>query len=125
MRQALAREVLDETPSRRSVPRTLRHFHMPPRLSFSMEGSRTRLGLVCSDRPGLLASVARIFRDCGLRVHDARIATFGERVEDFFQITDEHDRPLDAAAQQILREALSGLLDSRPATSSRAVHASH
>lgn len=105
------------------MPRTLRHFHMPPRLTFSSEGSRTRLGLVCSDRPGLLASVAQAFREDGLRVHDARIATFGERVEDFFLITDGMDRPLDAAAQQSLSEALSGRLDSQP--SPKAQHANH
>ena len=33
-----------------------------------------------------------------IRVRDARIATFGERVEDFFQITDEQDRALSADA---------------------------
>jgi len=27
-------------------------------------------------------------------VHDARIATFGERVEDFFLISDEQDRAI-------------------------------
>ena len=123
LRDALARDVLDEAPPRRSMPRTLRHFHMPPRLAFSTEGSRTRLGLVCSDRPGLLASVAQAFREGGLRVHDARIATFGERVEDFFLITDGEDRPLDAAAQHSLREALSGRLDSQPAP--KVLHASH
>ncbi len=122
---ALARDVLDVRPVRRNVPRALRHFHIAPRLSFSSEGTRTRFGLVCSDRPGLLASVARSFRDCGLRVHDARIATFGERVEDSFLISDGHDRPLDAAAEKKLRVALSTLLDRRSAASSRAVHGHH
>jgi [protein-PII] uridylyltransferase len=42
----------------------------------------------------------------GLRVHDARIATFGERVEDFFQLTDHHDAPLDSVQQQRLLHAL-------------------
>ena len=37
---------------------------------------------------------------------DARIATFGERAEDFFEITDESDRPLSADAQEALRTAL-------------------
>ena len=58
---------------------------------------RTQMTLVCSDRPGLLAQVAAILREHRLRVHDARIATFGERVEDFFQLTDESDQPLDEA----------------------------
>jgi [protein-PII] uridylyltransferase len=41
-----------------------------------------------------------------VRVRDARIATFGERAEDFFEITDESDRPLSVDAQDALRAAL-------------------
>jgi [protein-PII] uridylyltransferase len=41
-----------------------------------------------------------------VRVHDARIATFGERVEDFFQLTDRHNAPLGAAQQERLLQAL-------------------
>ena len=55
-------------------------------------GERTRLSLVCTDRPGLLAEIAQVIRRHGLRVHDARIATFGARVEDFFLLSDENDR---------------------------------
>ncbi|HEX7914465.1 [protein-PII] uridylyltransferase [Rudaea sp.] len=86
----------------------LRHFHIPTRIEFrdDAQSGRTQLALVCSDRPGLLAAVAQVFRACKLRVHDARIATFGERVEDFFQLTDEYNRMLDADACKVLREAL-------------------
>ena len=68
------------------------------------------LSLVCTDRPGLLADVALVLREQGLRVHDARVATFGERAEDVFQITrvdaDGTDRPLDEHHQEALRTAL-------------------
>ena len=37
----------------------------------------------------------------------AVVATFGERVEDFFLITDQSNRPLDVPAQEELREALA------------------
>ncbi|WP_440223737.1 [protein-PII] uridylyltransferase [Dokdonella sp. MW10] len=120
---ALARASLDEAPVRRALPRALRHFPMAPRVTFGDDGTRTRVGLVCSDRPGLLASVAQIFRSRGLRVHDARIATFGERVEDFFHLTDDSDRPLDAAAQDGLRAALIDRLDTRPAPENTPRHA--
>jgi [protein-PII] uridylyltransferase len=47
-----------------------------------------------------------------LRVHDARIATFGERAEDVFQITDERDRALDdPQRQQALCESLLACLE--------------
>jgi [protein-PII] uridylyltransferase len=69
------------------------------------------LSLVCTDRPGLLADVTRVLRDQRLRVHDARIATFGERAEDVFQLTDERDAPLAESQQQALRTALLASLD--------------
>ncbi|MDR3445637.1 MULTISPECIES: [protein-PII] uridylyltransferase [unclassified Dyella] len=93
-------------PSRRSMSRHLKHFQATPKISFSTVQGRTRLALVCSDRPGLLAAVAQGMTDAGVRVHDARIATFGERVEDFFLITDRHDAPLSVELQDRLLHAL-------------------
>jgi [protein-PII] uridylyltransferase len=101
----------------------LRHFHIAPRILFSVVAGRTRLGLVCTDRPGLLASVAQTFRSLGVRVHDARIATFGERVEDFFRISDENDQQLDEAGQEALRLALLELLDLRQSEQQKVMHA--
>jgi [protein-PII] uridylyltransferase len=66
----------------------------------------TRLALVCSDRPGLLVAIAQAFLDVGVRVHDARIATFGDQVEDFFELSDRRNAPLDAKLQATLRAAL-------------------
>jgi [protein-PII] uridylyltransferase len=123
--QALDQDTLSEQPVRRVLPRTLRHFNIAPRVAFSIDAGRTRLGLVCTDRPGLLASVAQTFRSQSVRVHDARIATFGERVEDFFRISDEHDQPLDAAGQERLRAALLEQLDLGQPEKQRVMHANH
>jgi [protein-PII] uridylyltransferase len=97
--------------ARRTMPRQLKHFRIPARIDFAPADDRTQMTLVCSDRPGLLAQVAAVLREHRLRVHDARIATFGERVEDFFQLTDESDRPLAEARSQALRTALLAALD--------------
>jgi [protein-PII] uridylyltransferase len=96
----------------RTLPRSLRHFQIVPRIAFDQAGpARSQLALVCSDRPGLLADVAMVFRQCRVRVHDARIATFGERVEDFFLLSDERDQPLDAPACAALQAALQRRVD--------------
>jgi [protein-PII] uridylyltransferase len=112
---ALAQPDLDAVrPARRAQPRHLRHFRLVPQIGFdNAEGAgRTVLSLVSTDRPGLLADVTRVLRRQRLRVHDARIATFGERAEDVFQITDERDQPLvDPQQQQALRDALLACLD--------------
>ncbi|TAN00081.1 MAG: [protein-PII] uridylyltransferase, partial [Rhodanobacteraceae bacterium] len=90
---------LRTTPARRGLTRRLRHFQRPPRIDFHGDDgqSLTRLALACSDRPGLLVATAQAFLDVGVRVHDARIATFGDQVEDFFELSDRHDAPLDGA----------------------------
>jgi len=98
-------------PTRRALPSKLRHFNIAPRVEFIAAGTLTRVTLVAGDRPGLLADVAQVFRMQRLRVHDARIATFGERVEDFFVISDANDRALDEATQQALRDALIARID--------------
>jgi [protein-PII] uridylyltransferase len=110
-------------PVRRAQPRHLRHFRIAPQVGFNTLGKRagdggrvrTMLSLVCTDRPGLLADVARAIRDQSLRVHDARIATFGERAEDVFQITatdsDGRESALDATQQEALRDALLACLE--------------
>ncbi|MFC5524959.1 [protein-PII] uridylyltransferase [Rhodanobacter ginsengisoli] len=93
-------------PSKRGMSRHQKHFQMTPKISFHAAGDRTQLALVGADRPGLLAAVAQVMLSTDVRVHDARIATFGERVEDFFQLTDRHNAPLDAVQQERLLQAL-------------------
>ena len=117
LQRVLAGDLGRVLPARRSQPRHLRHFRIAPQVGFADAGAtgdagRTLLSLVCNDRPGLLADVTRVLREQRLRVHDARIATFGERAEDMFQISDEHDRPLhDDHQRQALRDALLAALD--------------
>lgn len=102
--------------SRRAVPRQLRHFRFAPKIEFgdTPDGRRTLLSLVAPDRPGLLSDVAQVLRAQGLNVHDARIATFGERAEDLFQITDANGQPLDQRTQQALRDALRASFENIP-----------
>lgn len=101
-------------PSRRAQPRHLKHFRIAPRIGLepSADGASTRMSLICTDRPGLLADVTHVLRQQHVRVHDARIATFGERAEDLFLIANAQDKPLDEAQSDALRAALQSSLDS-------------
>ncbi|MGH8040752.1 MAG: [protein-PII] uridylyltransferase [Rudaea sp.] len=116
LRRALAQSPYRSELAAHAQTRSLRHFHIPAQIAFdtSANAARTQLSLICSDRPGLLARIARIFRESNVRVHDARIATFGERVEDFFLVSDEHDRPLAGPACDALRDALLRRLEPAP-----------
>ena len=81
----------------RRLDRQLRHFRIPTEVSFSDDpgNARTAMEVIATDRPGVLSQIARAMRFCGVRLQSAKVATFGERVEDIFYITDAHDRPLE------------------------------
>lgn len=103
-------------PSRRA-PRALRHFRTPTTVYFAEDAAQrhTVLTLITTDRPGLLCRIGHAFMHCGIRVHNARIATIGARAEDIFLITDDAQRPLaDPLSQTRLREALERQLDGDP-----------
>jgi len=72
---------------------------------------------LCSDRPGLLAKVAGIFVEMDIRLHNAKITTLGENVEDVFFISDENNEAIkDSSIQQKLQEEIKKQLDAEIAT---------
>jgi [protein-PII] uridylyltransferase len=97
------------SPVQRSMPRRLRHFTSKPRISFSTDpdGAGTVFHLECNNQPGLLSSVAAAIFKQGMQVHNARIATFGERVEDTFLISDSRHKPLSDEAREALSQSIS------------------
>lgn len=111
LRQSLLDTSEPRTPVRRALPRQMRHFRVPVQIEFTRQDTSTLLTLVCNDRAGLLAQVAAVLRDHHVRVIDARIATFGERVEDFFQLTSASHEPLSEDQCQALHQAILACLE--------------
>ncbi|MGH8583101.1 MAG: [protein-PII] uridylyltransferase [Gammaproteobacteria bacterium] len=103
---------LDPPPKIRPA-RQLRHFKIPTVVSFGADetNQRTVMEVVAADRPGILAQIAIAMRFCGARLQNAKIATFGERVEDIFYITDLENRPLvDPLKLECLRSSITSAL---------------
>lgn len=100
VRQTLAAALSDphwQVPEvKRRTPRRLKQLALKTAAYLYTEasGGLTALEVITPDRPGLLAHLGRIFARFGIRLHRARIATLGERVEDVFYITDAAGRPL-------------------------------
>ncbi len=92
LQQTLERSVRDTEPlplQTRRHTRHQKHFRHPVRcVTHALEerGIST-LELYTSDRPGLLSAIADVFSEQSVDLRDARITTFGERVEDLFFIT--------------------------------------
>ena len=82
-------------PARR-VSRQLKQFVLPTDVQLDTPlGARTStLRVEASDRPGLLAALGGLFVELDINVHDARITTLGERVEDVFEITNRSGHPI-------------------------------
>ena len=81
---------------RRLAKRQLKHFTIPVEVNFTSDASRqhTVMEVIAADRPGLLARIGWALADARVRIRNAKIATFGERAEDVFYVTDQHNRPL-------------------------------
>lgn len=95
----------------RPVPRRLQPFMGRAEIRLSAGERMTELEIAATDRPGLLSAIAEALVAQHLRLHDARVATFGQRVEDVFTITTSDGRPLDRNACDALERELRGRLD--------------
>ena len=96
LRERLSQPAQPPVPVRRQPDRQLRHFSIPTAVRFEQDerNDRTVMEVVTTDRPGVLSSIARAMYESGVRLQTAKIATFGERVEDIFLITDATGGPV-------------------------------
>lgn len=96
LRQTLAKP--DKFPDliKRRTPRQLRYFSREPEVLLSNQiiAGFSVLDITTTDRPGLLALIGKTFMALRLQVHGAKIATFGEKVEDRFIITNHRGKPI-------------------------------
>ncbi len=104
-----AREVRPLPP--RPLPRRLQPFMGRSEIVLTGRDGATDLEIAATDRPGLLSAIAEALVSRGLRLHDARVATFGQRVEDRFTISDANGKPLDEVACIALESELRERLD--------------
>lgn len=93
------------------IPRRLREFLSNAVIRFSEAGGLTKMEVRCTDRPGLLSSIANVLLAHKVRLHDARIATFGEQVEDSFLLSDYADKQLNSSTCEALQQNLQQALD--------------
>ncbi|KTC65977.1 Cytosine/adenosine deaminase (plasmid) [Legionella adelaidensis] len=94
--------------TRKRISRTQAHFKIKPEIIISEDERHltTCLFLKTSDRPGLLASISRIFFKEQIHLHHAKIATAGECVEDMFYITSKAGKPLTGLEKEMLKKKM-------------------
>ncbi len=101
----------------RRTPRRLRQFQRPTEAHISNDpnSSYSLLVVEASDRPGILAQLGLLFVELSITVHNARITTLGERIEDSFYISgasgDVHGPITDPARIAELTRSICARLD--------------
>ncbi|VEG90426.1 [protein-PII] uridylyltransferase [Legionella spiritensis] len=118
IQQELAKYLADASKlpvtAKRRLSRRQAHFKLKPQITCSDDQQQqlTRLFLVTTDRPGLLATISRVFLRHHIHLHNAKIATAGERVEDMFYITTQQGLLLNSQEKKLLTNDLIAQLTS-------------
>jgi [protein-PII] uridylyltransferase len=94
--------------AKKRLSRAQAHFNVTTQITYNEDdlNHHTRLFLVTNDRPGLLATVSRVFLNFNIHLHNAKIATAGERAEDMFFITNHEGKPLNQNEKDNLKKHL-------------------
>jgi [protein-PII] uridylyltransferase len=110
---ALSRDELGLFDVSRKIPRQHKHFEVDTQINFDTDArnQQTIMEVITADRPGLLAEVGEVLQRHDIRLHNARITTFGARAEDLFYITDDSDNTLTDTQQKELADAVTQQLE--------------
>ncbi len=77
--------------------RQLKSFTLPTKVNFTIDdkNNRTIMEVSTMDRPGVLSRIGLAMDMCGARLQGAKIATYGERVEDIFYLRTSDNKAID------------------------------
>lgn len=77
--------------------RQIRNFKLPNIVRFETDSknNRTIMEVNTIDHPGVLSRISTAMDLCGTNIQAAKIATYGERVEDIFYLVDDENNAID------------------------------
>ncbi len=96
------------------LSRSQKQFSLKTTVQFDedLENNQTIMTIKASNRPALLSHVGQALIECKVFLENAKISTFGEKVEDVFVIKDEHHQIItDIKKQEKIRQAIIRLVD--------------
>ena len=96
------------------IPRAAKHFKFPTRISFENNEvqNQTIMNVIAYDRPGLLSEIGAAMHSCDVTLHKAKIATYGEKAEDIFFVSNDDNTPfLEIEKMDCLKKMITQNLD--------------
>ncbi len=108
--ERIASQAPIDMPGKARISRHLRAFPIEPVVTIEQDNRRAnyQLSIIAGDRPGLLSQISQVLLQHGVSLHDARIVTLGERVEDTLVI--DGDQLSDAAFRHKIQADLLDVL---------------
>jgi [protein-PII] uridylyltransferase len=106
-------------PVNRVPRRRLKSFPIPPTVMFQTDepNNRTVMEVITADRPGLLSRIGWALAGSAANVKNAKIATYGERAEDIFFLSNAAGEPLTPDEQAAVQEKILKALQPSPSKS--------
>lgn len=116
IQSALLKTLLADTekvfnPSKKSVKHQAFKRKTKIRFLANSQPNQTAFELFTLDREGLLAQIGYIFGQLKLNLLNAKITTIGERVEDFFVVSNQQNGALAEEEQAMLKQHLLAMLE--------------
>ncbi|MCU7835682.1 MAG: [protein-PII] uridylyltransferase [gamma proteobacterium symbiont of Taylorina sp.] len=96
------------------LSRSQKQFSLETNVQFDEDlvNNQTIMSIKASNRPALLSHIGQALIECEVLLENARISTFGEKVEDVFTIRDEnHQIITDIKKQEEIRRTIIQLVD--------------
>ena len=96
------------------LSRSQKQFSLKTKVQFDedLENNQTLMTITASNRPALLSHIGQALIECNVSLEDAKISTFGEKVEDIFVIRDKNKQIItDIKQQENIRRAIIGRID--------------
>lgn len=114
LNQALSAPEKSVIPTNRLPRQSLGSVALEPRVFFDhdLAKGRTDIEVIAADRPGLLSRIGWALVHSEVTLQNAKIATFGERAEDIFFVTDPEGGPLSAVRCEQVRTKILEALES-------------
>ena len=111
IKQTLARVIMGEQCLKainKRVPRQIKQFAIAVDVRFMEAKSKQRdmMEITALDTPGLLAKIAKVFKEQNILLYSAKISTIGEKAEDIFKISTAERTKLDDDQKKALEQAI-------------------
>ncbi len=114
LEEKLSQEQFELPQSSQRLSRTQKQFSLETRVQFDedLEHNQSIMTITASNRPALLSHIGQALVEQNISLENAKISTFGEKVEDVFVIRDENQQIItDIKKQEQIRRSIIKRVD--------------